>query len=58
MPRQTNSERILQLAEQRGLITDQEIRSMGIHPQTLQRLVKSGKLERVARGLYRLPDPH
>jgi predicted transcriptional regulator of viral defense system len=31
---------------------------MGIHPQTLQRLVKSGKLERVARGLYRLPDPH
>ena len=30
---------------------------MGIHPQTLQRLVKSGKLERAARGLYRLPDP-
>ena len=30
---------------------------MGIHPQTLKRLVESGKLERVARGRYRLPDP-
>jgi len=57
MARPTNSERILQLAAQRGLVTDEEIRSMGIHPQTLQRLVRSGKLERAARGLYRLPDP-
>ena len=30
---------------------------MGIHPQTLKRLVESGQLERVARGRYRLPDP-
>jgi len=30
---------------------------MGIHPQTLKRLVESGKLERASRGLYRLPDP-
>jgi len=51
------AEMILQLAKKQGLITDGEVRAMGIHPQTLKRLVESGKLERVARGRYRLPDP-
>jgi predicted transcriptional regulator of viral defense system len=57
MATETHSEKILQLAERHGLVTDGEIRAIGIHPQTLQRLVESGKLERVARGRYRLPDP-
>ena len=52
-----HGEMILQLARKQGLITDGEVRGMGIHPQTLKRLVESGKLERVARGRYRLPDP-
>ena len=57
MTSMTHPERILQLAKQRGLITDGEVRSLGIHPQALKRLVDSGKLERIARGRYRLPLP-
>jgi predicted transcriptional regulator of viral defense system len=53
----THPERILQLAKQRGLITDGDVRSLGIHPQTLKRLVDAGRLERVARGRYRIPLP-
>lgn len=57
MTSMTHPERILQLAKQRGLITDGDVRSLGIHPQTLKRLVDTGRLERVARGRYRLPLP-
>ena len=57
MAAMTQSEMILHLAATRGLITDGEIRAMGIHPQTLKRLVETGKLQRVAHGRYRLPDP-
>lgn len=57
MPKITHSEMILKLVRERGLVTDKEIRAMGIHPQALKRLVESGKLERASRGLYRLPDP-
>jgi len=53
----TQQEMLLKLARDHGLVSDGEIRAMGIHPQTLKRLVESGKLERVARGRYRLPDP-
>jgi predicted transcriptional regulator of viral defense system len=57
MPKMTQSEIVQNLVRERGLVTDKEIRAMGIHPQTLKRLVESGKLERASRGLYRLPDP-
>src|SRR5690606_14290460 len=33
-----------------------ELARQGIHRQTLTRLVAEGRLERVARGVYRLPD--
>jgi len=36
-------------------VTTCEIAAAGIHRQALTRLVEAGKLERVARGLYRLP---
>ena len=48
----TDRDRVLQLAKTRGLITDREVRQMGIHPQTLKRLVESGQIERIARGRY------
>jgi predicted transcriptional regulator of viral defense system len=32
------------------------VRAAGFHSQTLTRLVEAGKLERVARGRYRLPN--
>ena len=52
----TPQETILELAENHGLVSDGDIRAVGIHPQTLKRLVESGKLVRVAHGRYRLPD--
>jgi len=58
MTTQTDSERILELAEERGLVHVREVETEGIHTQALTRLVREGKLERAARGLYRLPDPY
>ena len=52
----TAQERILQLARKRGLIRAKDVESIGLHTQTLTRLVRKGQLERVARGLYRVPD--
>ena len=49
-------ERLLDLARKRGSVTRQEAVAAGIHTQTLSRLVRSGDLERVGRGLYRLPE--
>lgn len=46
----------LQLARQRGSITRREVAEFGIHTHSLTRLVREGQLERVGRGLYRLPD--
>ena len=48
--------RLLRLARKRGSVTRQEAVAAGIHTQALSRLVRSGDLERVGRGLYRLPD--
>lgn len=48
--------RILRLARRRGSITRREVAAAGIHTQELSRLERAGRLERVGRGLYRLPD--
>jgi predicted transcriptional regulator of viral defense system len=37
-------------------VAARELAAVGIHRQILSRLVGSGELERVARGLYRVPD--
>lgn len=39
-----------------GVLNTSEILRAGIHPSTLYSLVKNGKLERITRGAYRLPD--
>jgi len=57
MAAQTDSDRILELAEERGLVHVRDVEAEGIHTQVLTRLVRKGRLERAARGLYRLPDP-
>lgn len=49
------STRVLRLARRRGTISRHDVEQAGIHTQTLSRLVLAGKLERVARGSYRLP---
>ena len=47
---------LLPLAEQNdGLVTAAEARSLGITGSVLARLTQRGKLERVTRGVYRVP---
>ena len=49
-------EELLPLAEQNdGLVTASQARALGITDSVLARLVQRGKLERVARGVYRIP---
>jgi len=50
------SDRILELARQRHVLRAADVREHGWSPQLLIRLHQAGKLQRVARGLYGLPD--
>jgi len=52
----TDEDRTLKLARRSQGISARELARAGIHRQVLSRLVAAGKLERVARGLYRLPQ--
>ena len=56
MPAATDLDRTLKLARRRQGVTTRELTQAGIHTQVLSRLVAGGKLERIARGLYRLPE--
>lgn len=56
MPSSTDRDRILKLARRRQGVTARELAVVGIHRQVLSRLVETGELERVVRGVYRLPD--
>ncbi len=51
----TDRERLLQMASRGGTLTAREVGRAGIHSQQISRLVREGRLERVARGLYRVP---
>ena len=51
----TDSDQILRLARRRKLLSAADVREQGLTPQLLIKLHQSGKLERVARGLYSLP---
>ena len=52
----TDRERTLKLARRRRGVTARDLATAGIHRQVLSRLVGSGEIERVVRGLYRLPE--
>ncbi len=52
----SHGSKALKLAGRRKGVTAREIALAGIHRQALTRLVESGRLERVVRGVYRLPD--
>lgn len=56
MPPRTDRARTLTLARRRSGVTAHELSKAGIHRQILSRLVASGDLERIARGLYQLPQ--
>lgn len=50
------SDRILALARRRRVLRAADVREHGCSPQLLLRLHQAGKLQRLARGLYGLPD--
>lgn len=51
--KKTQGERLLRLARQHGVVTARVAAQHGIHSQRLTRMVRSGKVERIARGQYR-----
>lgn len=52
----TDAQRLLNLARDRGIIGASDAAALGIHRNWLSRLAAEGRLERVARGRYRLAD--
>ena len=56
MPNASPQQKALKLAARTQGVTAREIAVAGIHRQALTRLVEAGKLERIARGIYRLPQ--
>ncbi len=47
---------VLSLAGRQGLLRPRDLRAQGIPREYLRRLTRRGELERVGRGLYRLPE--
>lgn len=52
----TVSDQLLHLAAERRLLRGEDAREVGASPQLLIKLYQAGKLQRVARGVYSLPD--
>lgn len=52
----TDTERVLELARQRAMLRSSDLHAAGARRITLTRLTASGRLEKVGRGLYRLPQ--
>ena len=55
-PHATQSQHVLDLARQQGTLRSIDLTAAGVSRVTLTRLTASGQLEKVARGLYRLPQ--
>jgi predicted transcriptional regulator of viral defense system len=53
---QTNEQTILQLAQKHPLLRTRDVVQAGLPTVVLTRLVSAGKLERVERGVYSLPN--
>ena len=52
---ETHTQRILDLANQRGLLRASDLYAIGSPRVILTRMTAAGLLQRVGRGLYRLP---
>jgi predicted transcriptional regulator of viral defense system len=55
-PSSSQGDRALALLRDAGVVRLRGFMAAGIAPETLARLVADGRVERPARGLYRLPD--
>jgi hypothetical protein len=53
---ETTQQSILDLARTRGLLRPLDLAAHGLPRVSLTRLVRQGRLARVGRGLYALPD--
>ena len=56
MPADTHTRRVLDLAQQKGLLRSHDLDAINAPRITLTRLTAAGLLDKVGRGLYRLPD--
>lgn len=56
MPAATHRDQTLRLARRARGVTPRELAEAGIHRQVLTRLVGEGRIERIARGVYRLAE--
>jgi predicted transcriptional regulator of viral defense system len=52
----SSHQKVLDLAAERGLIRPRDLTERGLPTVALTRLVRHGRLQRVGRGLYSLPD--
>ena len=50
-----HTQQVLDLASQQGLLRAGQLQALGIGRVVLTRLIASGRLERVGRGVYRVP---
>ena len=55
IPADTHSQRVLDLASQKGLLRASDLDAIDAPRVVLTRLIAAGLLDRVGRGLYRLP---
>ena len=55
MRHDTHTQRVLDLARQKGMLRPSDLQRVGVPRVVLTRLTASGQLEKVGRGIYRLP---
>lgn len=48
-------DRVLDLARRRALVRTRDAKALGVHTEALTRLVRTGELERIGPGRYRMP---
>ena len=53
---QSDGKVLSMILERGGYVRSRELRALGIHPTILPALERSGRLVRIKRGLYALPD--
>ena len=56
MQHDSHSQRVLDLARQKGMLRPSDLQELGASRVVLTRLTATGQLEKIGRGLYRLPD--
>ena len=56
LQQQSHPQRVLDLARSKGLLRSSDLDALGAPRVVLGRLTAQGQLERVGRGLYRLPE--